>query len=190
MKLLVDFFPVVVFFVVYKAYDIYAATYAIVVAMCLSICFQWFRHKSIDKMQWVTLILVVVLGGATVLFKNPVFIKWKPTVVNWLFAGAFLLTPLFSHQSLLRTILPNDIVLPKFVWQRLNFMWIVFFMVMGGVNLYVAYSFSEDFWVNFKVFGMLGLTFLFILLQGFYLYRYMPQDGVGSISPPKDRQDS
>jgi intracellular septation protein len=115
----------------------------------------------------------VVFGGLTLALRDPTFIKWKPTVVNWLFAGAFLLSQLFMRRSLLRRMMDHAVALPDAVWLRLNTAWVLFFFSMGVVNLYVAYNYSEQTWVNFKLFGFLGLTLAFMLAQGFYLARHM-----------------
>jgi intracellular septation protein len=124
-------------------------------------------------MHLVTLGLVIVLGGATLVFRDPTFIKWKPTVVNWLFGAAFLASQIFTSKPLVQRMMSTAITLPTSIWSRLNLAWVIFFLVSGMANLYVAYQFTEAVWVNFKLFGMLGLTLLFVVGQAFYLNRYL-----------------
>ena len=187
-KLLFDFFPIVLFFAVYKyTDDIILATAALIPATCLQVGWTYFRERKIEKMHVVTLVLVVVLGGATVALDNKIFIQWKPTIVNWLFAVAFLGSEFIGSKNFLQRMMEAQIELPKAIWRRLNYMWISFFIVVGFINLYVAFSgqFSEEAWVNFKLFGMLGLTLVFLVLQGLYLARHMPSDQV-----PSDQADN
>jgi intracellular septation protein len=172
-KLLSDLFPVILFFIAYQLYDIYVATLVAIVAAAGQVGYLKLRRRKIETAQWVTLGLLVVFGGLTLLLRDPNFIKWKPTVVNWLFAAAFLFSQLFMQRSLLQRMMGHAIELPEPVWHRLNIAWISFFFLMGVVNLYVAYSFDEEVWVNFKLFGFLGLTLLFMLAQGFYLARHL-----------------
>ncbi|CAK0765711.1 putative intracellular septation protein A [Gammaproteobacteria bacterium] len=176
MKLLYDFFPVLLFFVSYKFYGIYTATKVAMVAALLQTTGYWLRHRHFETVHLVTLGMILVLGGATLFFHNPVFIKWKPTVVNWLFAGAFLGSHWVGEKTIVERMLNTQVDLPGFVWIRLNLAWVVFFILSGIINLYVAYNFAEDTWVNFKLFGMLGLTIAFIFLQTFYISRYIKED--------------
>ncbi len=176
MKLLYDLFPILIFFVAYKLYDIYVATAATIVASFIQVAGYWFKNRRFETMHLVTLGLLVVLGGTTLILQDPLFIKWKPTLVNWLFAISFLGSQFFGSKTLVERMLSAQITLPASVWKRLNLAWIVFFIISGTANLYVAYSFDEATWVNFKLFGMMGLTLVFILFQGFYLARYMVTD--------------
>lgn len=173
MKMLADLFPVLLFFVAYQLFDIYVATQVAIAAAALQIAYHKLKHGRVESMHWVTLGLLVVFGGLTLALRDPTFIKWKPTVVNWLFAAAFLLSQLFMERSLLRRMMDHAVNLPDAAWLRLNTAWVAFFLAMGVLNLYVAYSYSEQVWVNFKLFGFLGLTLLFMLAQGFYLARFM-----------------
>lgn len=173
MKLLFDLFPVILFFVAYKLADIYVATAVAIVAGIAQVAWSRWRHGQVQTMHWVTLGLLVVFGGMTLLLHDPLFIKWKPTIVNWLFAVAFLGSGLFMERNLLQRSMEHAVKLPAPVWGRLNLAWVAFFVLMGVANLYVAYSFSEETWVNFKLFGMMGLTLLFLLGQGVYLSRHM-----------------
>lgn len=174
MKLLLDFLPIIIFFGVYKATDdIIIATAVLIPATLLQMLYTWIRTHKIEKMQLVTLVLVVLLGGATVLLQDKTFIQWKPTVVNWLFGLAFLGSQFIGDKTIVERLMGSNIELPAFAWRSLNIAWVVFFALMGIINLIVAYNFSEEIWVNFKLFGMLGLTLIFILGQGLYLSRHI-----------------
>ncbi|MCB1724827.1 MAG: septation protein A [Gammaproteobacteria bacterium] len=179
MKMLTDLFPVILFFVAYQLYDIYVATAVAIVAAAAQVVYLKLRHGKVETAQWVTLVLLAVFGGLTLALRDPTFIKWKPTVVNWLFAAAFLFSQMLMQRSLLRRMMDHAISLPDPVWSRLNLAWVTFFIAMGVLNLYVAYNYPEDVWVNFKLFGFLGLTVLFMLLQGIYLSRHMQSDEPG-----------
>ncbi len=174
MKLLVDFFPIVLFFAAYKLADIYVATLAAIVGAVLQVAYTWLRTRKVETMHLISLVLILVFGGATWFLRDPTFIKWKPTVLNWLFAIVFLGSQFIGRQPVIQRMLSAQIELPAEIWRRLNLAWTAFFIVIGGVNLYVAFHFEESVWVNFKLFGMLGLTVLFVLLQSFYLARHMP----------------
>jgi intracellular septation protein len=171
MKLLLDFFPVFAFFIAYKAYDIYVATSVLIVTFIAQFLFDWKRNGKINKMHLTSLVLVLVFGGITLFLRDEKFIQWKPTVVNWLFAAAFLLAPVFTRKTLVQRLMEKTVQLPTGLWTQLNSMWVLFFLLSGAANLYVVYNYDEETWVNFKLFGMLGLTFVFILLQGVWLSR-------------------
>ncbi|QEL10436.1 septation protein A [Kushneria phosphatilytica] len=178
MKMLVDFLPIAVFFLVYQwTKDIVISTAVLIPATIAQVLFTWWRYRKVERMHLITLALVILLGGATVLLGDGAFIKWKPTVVNWLFAAAFLLSPLIGGKPLIQRMMEKNLTLPRPVWMRLNLAWVAFFIVMGAVNVFVFMNFSEEVWVDFKLFGMLGLTLLFILIQGVYLARHLPRDG-------------
>jgi intracellular septation protein len=179
MQLIVDFLPVVVFFVVYKLTDIYMATAAIMIAMTLQIAVQWIRTRTVSKMLLVSGALVVVLGAITLGLRNPIFLQWKPTVVNWLFALAFLVSHFVGQQPLIQRMLGHAVELPAHVWRQLNFMWIANFMILGAANLYVVYNFSEEAWVNFKVYGMIGITLLMVLAQGLMIHKHLQAEEQG-----------
>ncbi len=177
MKLLLDFLPIIIFFAVYKTSgDIILATAVLIPATMLQMLYTWIRTHRIEKMQVVTLVLVVLMGGATVIFQDKTFIQWKPTVVNWLFGAVFLGSQFVGKKTIVQRLMDANIALPTLVWRNLNIAWVIFFISMGIVNLAVAYSMSEEAWVNFKLFGMLGLTFVFILAQGFYMSRHIQND--------------
>lgn len=192
MKLLYDFFPVILFFVAYKASDIYLATAVIIVASVIQISVHWIRKRQVNRMHLTTALLVIIFGGVTLALRDPAFIQWKPTVVNWLFAIVFLGSHFVGEKTVVQRMMegiyqdthaesgdnqsPAEIKLKAEDWSTLNSMWWLFFLVMGAVNLFVVYSFSEDTWVNFKLFGMLGFTLIFALLQGIWITRRLPDE--------------
>ena len=177
MKLLVDFLPIVIFFVVYKLTDdLIIATAVLIPATMLQMAYTWWATKKIEKMQLTTLVLVVVLGGLTIALQDGQFIKWKPTIVNWLFGLVFLGSQFLGKKPVVQRLMGKSVDLPAAVWRQLNVAWAVFFAAMGAINLYVAFNFSEQAWVDFKLFGMLGLTFVFIIGQGIYMSKYMPKE--------------
>ncbi len=175
MKFLFDLFPVILFFAAYKFAGIYVATGVAIAATFAQIGWVHFRHGKVDKMLWVSLGLIVVFGGLTLLLHDPTFIKWKPTVLYWLFAAVLLGSALLLRKNLIRAMLEQQVTLPDPVWLRLNLSWVAFFTVMGGLNLYVAYNYSEADWVNFKLFGGMGLMLGFIVAQGLLLAKYVEQ---------------
>ena len=176
MKILLDFLPVIVFFAVYKyTNDILIATAVLIPATVLQMAYTWRVQRKIETMQLVTLALVVLLGGATLMFQDKAFIQWKPTVVNWLFAAAFLGTQFIGKKTVVERLMGSSIEMDQKIWRKLNLIWVLFFIVLGIINLYVAYNFSEETWVNFKLFGMLGLTLVFILAQGLYISRHVKE---------------
>lgn len=178
MKLLFDFFPIVLFFLGYKFYGIYVATTVMIIASLLQTGAFWFKHRRFELTHVVTLVLVIMLGAATLLFHNELFIKWKPTAIYWVFALLFLGSQVIGSKPLLERLMGSKITLPKSVWYRLNLSWVIFFVLMGGINLYVAYKFNTDIWVNFKLFGALGGTLIFGILQSLYMAKYLkdPQE--------------
>lgn len=173
MKLFFDFFPIVLFFIGYKIFDIYYATAIAMAASFIQVIFYRLKYQRYEQMHLISLLIIVVLGGATLFFHNPWFIKCKPTGIYWLMSILLICSPLFFKKTLIQKIMESNINLPAIIWSRLNYTWALFFAVMGGVNLYVAYFYSTDIWVNFKLFGCMGFTLLFVLLQAFYLTRHI-----------------
>ena len=147
-----------------------------IIATFAQIAIVWAKHRKVDTMLWVSLVIIVVFGGATLFFHNPTFIKWKPTALYWMFGGVLLGSTVLLKRNLIRKMLEAQIVLPDAIWGRLNLAWALFFISMGVLNIYVAYSFSEEAWVNFKLFGGMGLMLAFVLGQGFYLSRYLEEE--------------
>lgn len=176
MKFLFDLFPVILFFVAFKVFDIYIATGVVIVATMAQIGWVWHRHSKVDTMLWVSLGLVVVFGGATLILHDETFIKWKPTILYWLFAVTLFGSAQFFGKNLIRTMLDKQVELPDALWPRLNYAWMSFFAVMGVLNLWVAFNYSTDTWVSFKLFGGMGLMFVFIILQGLLLAKYIPDE--------------
>lgn len=181
MKFLFDFFPIALFFITFKFYDdpqegVLAATAVAIIATMVQVFLFWLKNKRVEKMHIITLVLITVLGGATLILKDPVFIKWKPTAVNWLFAIAFLGSQFIGEKSFVKRMMSHAVELPDAIWAKLNFAWVVFFTAMGFANLYVAFNYDLSTWVDFKTYGMLGLTILFVLLQAVFLAKHMPQE--------------
>ncbi|WP_426345971.1 septation protein A [Cronobacter universalis] len=176
MKQLLDFLPLMVFFVVYKLHDIFWATAALIVATALAVIYSWYKYRKVEKMTLVTFVLVAVFGGLTIYFHNAEFIKWKVTIIYALFAGALLIGQWVMKKPLIQSMLGKEITLPPHAWSRLNIAWALFFIFCGLLNIYVAFWLPEAVWMNFKVFGIPGLTLVFTLLSGVYIYRHMPQE--------------
>jgi len=213
MKIFLDFLPLLLFFAVGKYADSHAewaarfatdhfgfmvsggvvgteeasallATIVVIIATAVQITWLLSRRRKVDMMLWVTFALVVVLGGATIWFHNPTFIKWKPSALYWAMGLAFWVSQTIFHKNLLQTLIGSQLQLPAAIWQRLNFVWIAFFGLLGLLNLYVAYSFSTSTWFTFKAFGVTGLMLLFMLAQGLYIGKHLePEPG-----PAPDRQ--
>jgi len=173
MKFLFDLFPVVLFVATYMLTDsIYLATAVIIPASIAQVVFARLRYGKVDKMLWASLVLIVAMGGLTLALQDKRFIMWKPTLLYWLFAVVLALAPLVNGTNLIRTILGKELSAPDHVWSKLNLSWVGFFLAMGVLNLYVAYTFSERFWVQFKLWGGLGLMLAFVVAQALVLSRY------------------
>lgn len=175
MKFLFDLFPVILFFAAFKLFDIYVATAVAIAATFLQIGWLKWRRRKVDTMMWVTLIIIVVFGGATLALHDETFIKWKPTVLYWLFGAVLGAAELLFRKNLIRAMLGEQVRLPDAAWTRLNWSWAGFFVFMGAANLYVAFNFSTDTWVNFKLFGGMGLMLLFVVLQAAFLARHIEE---------------
>ena len=174
MKFLFDLFPVILFFIAFKTEGIFVATGVAIAATFAQIGWVWFRHRKVDAMLWASLVIVTVFGGMTLLFHDENFIKWKPTILYWAFAIGLGGSSLLFGKNLIRSVLESQVKLPDPVWKNLNLAWIGFFIFMGCANLAVAFAFnlSTDTWVNFKLFGGMGLMLLFALAQGLVLSKY------------------
>jgi intracellular septation protein len=204
MKFLFDLLPVILFFLSFKLSEgkpqaaldfvgqvlgplgigeaitltqapILVATLVVIVATALQIAWVWLRHGKVDKMLWMSLVLVVFFGSLTLIFHDETFIKWKPTVLYWLFGCVLLSAPIVMKKNLIREMLEAQVQLPEALWGRLNLAWGSFFLLLGGLNLLVAFGLGlpTDVWVNFKLFGTMGLMFAFIIGQGIYLSKYI-----------------
>lgn len=191
MKFLFDIFPVLLFFLAFKIWGIYTATAVAIAATFVQVGWSWARHRKVDNMLWASLAIIVVFGGATLWLQDDTFIKWKPTVLYWLFGSILFGSDLFFRKNLIRAMMDKQITLPNPVWQKLNLSWVAFFALMGAANLYVAFPFAESFcasevsakaacendvWVNFKLFGGIGLMLIFILAQGLLLSRHIESE--------------
>lgn len=173
MKFLFDFFPVILFFVAYKVFDIYVATGVAIAASVVQIGWMLARGRKVTNMQWMSLVIIALFGGATLLLRDETFIKWKPTVLYWLLGSVLAGAALIFRRNLIRSMLSQQVQLPDAVWSRLNWSWIAFFAFMGALNLYVAYNYSTDLWVNFKLFGGMGLMLVFVIVQAAFLAKYV-----------------
>ena len=200
-KFLFDLFPVIIFFVAYKLGDahpeatqqilqslglpqpagvndkpgIYLATFVAIIASIMQILWVKLRGHKVETMLWVSLGIIVVFGGATLWLHDESFIKWKPTVLYWVFAATIFGAALFGR-NLIRGLMNTQLELPEVAWSRLNLSWGGFFAVMGLVNLWVAFNYSTDAWVNFKLFGSMGLMLVFVVAQGMMLSKYMDKE--------------
>ena len=213
MKILLDFLPIILFFGMFKYAEghtdwaarfasdhfgfivsggvvgteeapVLLATVVVIIATVVQIGYLLARRQKIDMMLWITFVLVVVLGGATIWFHNATFIKWKPSVLYWAMGSAFWVSQTFFRKNLLQTMMGEQLELPSPVWQRLNFAWIAFFAVMGVINLCVAYNFSTSTWASFKAFGATGLMLVFMLGQGIYLSRHIKPEAEAAPAVP------
>lgn len=173
MKLLTDFLPIALFFITFKLAGIYVATGVAIAATLLQIVWFYFRNGKVEAMQWVSLVIIVLFGGATLVFHDDTFIKWKPTVLYWLMGGALVLGHLVLKRNFLQSLMGSQLDLPEAAWLRLLWAWSGFFVFMGVVNLWVAYNFDLDTWVNYKLFGGMGLMLLFVVAQALYLSRFI-----------------
>ena len=176
MKLLIDFFPIILFFAAFKLWGIYTATAVAIAATVVQIAYLRLRHGRVEPMQWVSLGVIVLFGGATLLAHSETFIKWKPTVLYWLMGGALLVGQLLFRKNFIRTLMGTQVTLPDAAWRQLNWGWAGFFAGMGVLNLWVAYTFDTDTWVNFKLFGGFGLMIAFVVAQALYLSRFIKDD--------------
>ncbi len=215
MKLLFDFFPIILFFVSYYQADFLTnntfvgnlvdtsqpdyivatiiATAVAIIASFAQVGYHWFSTRRVEKMHIFSLVLITVLGGITIMLGNPAFVQWKPTVLNWLFAAVFLISMFFGDKNLIERAMGEQIQLPAHIWTRLNLAWVVFFILSGAANLYVAFYYHTeldpdtrmDFWVNFKLFGLMGMTIAFVILQALYLSRYITEEDDDSQNKPE-----
>jgi len=185
-KFLFDLFPLILFFVAFKFADIYVATGAAIAAAIVQILWLKVTGRMIEATHWINVTVIVVFGGATLLFHDDTFIKWKPTVLYWLFGGILLVTRLTTGRNLMRKLMGEKIVMPDRAWNRLNDSWAVFFAASGALNLWVAFSgrFTEAQWVNFKVFGLMILLILFVVVQSLWLARHIQAEGESSQDGP------
>ncbi|MEY4768503.1 MAG: hypothetical protein RL637_1142 [Pseudomonadota bacterium] len=174
-KQLFEFIPILLFFIAYKWYDIYVATAVVIVATLIQVAWTWYKERKVEMMQWVTLALIVVFGGATLYLHDEQFIKWKLTIIEWLFATVFLGSQWLGKQPFIQRMMGSSLQLPPLIWKRLNLLWAGFFTAIGFLNLYVINHFTTDDWVTFKTIGVPGLMILFVVIQMIFLYKYIPE---------------
>ena len=174
MKFLFDLLPLALFFAAFKLFDIYIATATAIVATFAQIGWLKLRGRNVDKMMWVTLAIIVLFGGATLVLHDETFIKWKPTVLYWAFGIGLTTAELVFRKNLIRAALAEQMQIsaPDAIWAKLNWAWVGFFAFMGAANLYIAFNFPTETWVNFKVFGGMGLLLVFAVAQAVFLTRH------------------
>lgn len=177
MKLVLDFFPILLFFAAFKVAGIYWATGVAIVATVAQIAWLRWRTGKVEPMQWLSLGVIVLFGGATLLAHNDTFIKWKPTVLYWLMGATLALGQLVFNRNFLRSLMGAQLSLPEPAWRTMTWSWTGFFAAMGALNLWVAYRFDTDTWVSFKLFGGIGLMLVFVLAQGIWLSRFVKDEG-------------
>ena len=177
---LYDFLPVLLFFLAFKIYGIYVATVVGILATAIQVLLTITLRKKIDKQQIVTLGVFCVFGGLTLYFHNPMFVKWKPSVIFWLFGIIFLLSQFIGQkpiiQRMMEKLIEDKATLPRMVWTKMNIAWTIFFLTLGTINIFVAYNFSTDAWVNFKFYGILGMLLLFSFFQALYLSKHLSDE--------------
>lgn len=174
IKQLVEFFPILLFFIAFKLYDIYVATAVVIVATILQVGYSWFKFRKVETMQWITLILVVVMGGLTLILHDEQFVKWKLSIIEWLFGIAFLGSQFIGKKTFIERMMSSQMELPSIIWKRLNLCWTGFFIGVGCLNVYVMFNYNTDDWVTFKTFIVPSLMGVFIVLQMLFLYKYIP----------------
>jgi intracellular septation protein len=179
MQLFYEVLPVFLFFLTFKFYDIYAATVVGIGATLVQVLATRIWTEKWDRKQLITLGVFVLFGGMTLYFHNPIFVKWKPTIIFWIFAIVIIGSQLFTRRPLMQRLMQNVLQdkgeVPAHIWTVLNIVWAIFFIVMGAINLYIAYYFSNDAWVNFKFYGVTSALFLLSVFQAFYLMRYISE---------------
>ena len=182
MKFLFDLFPLVLFFGAFKLYGIYAATLAAIVGSLLQVGLYWLKNRSFEKMHLITLAIIVVMGGLTLTLKDDRFIKWKPTILYWIFSVIILGSQFIGKSTVMEKLMGTQISMPKTIWTKVNLSWGLFFLITGLLNVYVAFYYGgsemsqqarTDFWVNFKVFGLMILTLAFAIIQAMMIAKYI-----------------
>lgn len=175
MKQLFEFFPIILFFIAYKFYDIYVATAVVIVSTILQVTYIWFKHRKVGTMQLITLGLVIVMGGATLYLKDEQFIKWKFSIIEWLFGSAFLGSQFIGKKTFIEKMMGSNLTLPDTIWRRLNLSWASFFISVGFINVFVMYNYNTDDWVTFKTFIAPALMLVFMVVQMVFLYKHIPE---------------
>lgn len=176
MKLMFEMFPVILFFVAFKMYGIYYATAVAIVASVLQIAYSYLKKCRVETVMWVGFFVILFFGGATLILRNELFIKWKPTILYWVFSAVIVAGRAIFKKNIIKDMLGKQVSLPENIWNTLNNSWAVFFMLIGAVNLFVVYRFTTEVWVNFKLFGIMGLMLVFVIAQSIVISRNMPTE--------------
>jgi intracellular septation protein len=176
IKQLIEFFPILLFFIAFKLYDVYVATAVVIVATILQVAYTWIRYRKVETMQWITLLLVIVMGGLTLVLHDDQFIKWKLSIIEWLFGLVFLGSQFIGSppKPVIERMMSSQLTLPAHIWKTLNLCWAAFFMAVGCLNVYVMFYFDTNDWVTFKTFVVPGLMVVFILVQMIFLFKHLP----------------
>lgn len=192
MQIFLEYFPLFIFFIVNSIAGIYWATGSLIVAAFVQILYYKINKQKIPAKQWIIFGLVVVFGGLTIYLQNDAFLKWKVTIINTFFAGALLVSDIIFKKNIIKQFLGESLSLPKNIWTRLNFAWAMFFFFCAGLNYYVAFNYDLDTWVNFKVFGLTGLMFIFSITSILLLYKYLPveEDNSDKITDDKSSKSN
>ncbi len=171
-KVLFDYLPIVLFFIAYLLFGFYVATWVIIITSAVQLATFWFVHKKVDKMHLIMFVLVAVLGTTTLILHDEIYLKWKPTVIYWLFAVVLIGSFWIGRQTIIQRMLGDKFEMAQTHWRKLNLAWALFFTALGFINVYVLYNFSTKAWVYFKLFGTLGLILVFAIIQAFYITRH------------------
>jgi intracellular septation protein len=174
-KIISEFLPLVVFFILYQLFDLFIATAGLIGVTALQLVYTKYKHDKIERQQWITFLILAIFGGFTIAFQDPRFLQWKVSIINWGFALVCLFSPVFTQKTLLEHLMGHQLHLSKSIWKKVNAMWMLFFTIMGVVNIIIAYQCSIETWVYFKLFGVLGLTFTFMIIQSIYLVKHMKE---------------
>ncbi len=174
MQLFIEYFPLLVFFIINSIAGIYWATGSLIVAAFVQIFYYKFKKEKIPAKQWIIFSLIVVFGGLTIYLQNDAFLKWKVTIINAFFAAALLVSNTLFKKNIIKEFLSESLSLPENIWSRLNLAWALFFLFCSGLNYYIAFNYALDTWINFKVFGLTGLMFIFSITSILFLYKYLP----------------
>jgi intracellular septation protein len=172
MKVLYDLFPLLLFFIAYKFFGIYAATGVAIAASLIQLAYTWYSKKRVEFMQVTTTVLIVVFGSMTLYLHNPIFVKWKPSIINWILAAIFFLSHHFGGKPMVQRVLEEQVRMATPNWIKLSWSWITFFIVIGVANSYVIYHYTTDQWVNFKVFGLTGFSLIFAVYQATFITKH------------------
>ncbi len=184
MKALYDFLPLLLFFTAFKLYGIYVATSVAIAASFIQVGWAWLKHRKLETMPLVTLGVLTVFGGLTLALHDDTFIKWKPTIVNWAFSAILFGGLFIGEKTIMEKLMGKQMRLPDHIWKKVDIAWALFFLILGALNVYVAFYYQldrpaevrQETWVNFKVFGILGLTLVFAIVQAVFLSRHMEID--------------